>query len=96
MKEDYLKTSGMHDRANAIIFKNASILRSKMTKRERLCIEIDGGYHLSIEQREKDFERTEYLNSVGITELRFTNSDVMNDIEKVIEKINNKLRINSL
>jgi very-short-patch-repair endonuclease len=34
----------------------------------RLSIEVDGGYHLKKEQKEKDIERTAYLNSVGIIE----------------------------
>ena len=39
MKEDYLKINGMHDGATAIIFKNASILRSKMTEIESILWE---------------------------------------------------------
>lgn len=37
----------------------------------RLSIEIDGDYHLNAEQKEKDKERTSYLNSIGIKEIRF-------------------------
>lgn len=130
MKEDNLKTNGMHDGATAIIFENAAKLRLKMTETEsllwerlkgkslgfkfrrqhpinryvldfychekRLSVELDGGYHLTKEQTLKDKERTEYLNSVGITEFRFTNSDVLQDIETVIKKINNKLQTYSL
>jgi len=61
----------------------------------KLSIEIDGGYHLNKEQREKDIERTAYLNSVGITEYRFTNEEILHEFEKSIEFINSKLRVDS-
>jgi very-short-patch-repair endonuclease len=54
----------------------------------RLSIEIDGGYHLNTEQKIKDSERTEYLNSVGITEIRFKNDEILNRFENSIDKIN--------
>ena len=62
----------------------------------RLSIEIDGGYHLRREQKQKDTERTMYLNEVGITEIRFTNNQVSGDLESVIETIRNHLRADSL
>ena len=57
----------------------------------RLSIEIDGNYHLKTEQKEKDEERTAYLKNLGITELRFTNDQVLQKFETVIENINNRL-----
>ena len=62
----------------------------------RLSIEVDGGYHLKKEQKEKDNERTAYLKSVGITEYRFTNEEILNQFEKSIEFINSKLRAGTL
>lgn len=53
----------------------------------RLSIEIDGAYHLKNEQREKDNERTEYLNQIGITEIRFSNEQVTNTIDLVVAAI---------
>ena len=58
----------------------------------RLSIEIDGGYHLKTEQKEKDKERTEYLKNVGITEIRFLNDEILNHFDSSIEKINILLR----
>jgi very-short-patch-repair endonuclease len=58
----------------------------------KLSIEIDGGYHQNKEQKEKDAERTEYLNSVGITEYRFTNKDILNRFAESLEFIISKLR----
>ena len=53
----------------------------------RLIIEIDGGYHLESEQIIKDEERTAYLSSIGYTVLRFTNDEVMSNIEEVLDRI---------
>lgn len=58
----------------------------------RFSIEIDGGYHLQKEQKEKDLERTDYIKSLGISEIRFTNEQVLNEFETVIKKINLYLR----
>ncbi|GGE02003.1 endonuclease domain-containing protein [Planktosalinus lacus] len=58
----------------------------------RLSIEVDGGYHLNKEQKEKDIERTAYLKSAGITEYRLTNENIINQFDKSIEFINSKLR----
>src|SRR5690606_17029155 len=49
----------------------------------RLIIEIDGGYHDTVEQKIKDDERTEHLKSNGITLIRFTNEGVLNNINGV-------------
>lgn len=57
----------------------------------RLSIEVDGGYHLNAEQKEKDKERTTYLDSVGIKEIRFSNKEVKANIEKVQSIIEDEL-----
>ena len=57
-----------------------------------LSIEIDGGYHLKKEQKEKDKERTNYLSSIGISEIRFTNNEILNNFQQIIERINSILR----
>ena len=57
----------------------------------RLSLEIDGGYHIQKEQKEKDNERTKYLENLGISEIRFTNEQVLNNYENVIENINSCL-----
>jgi very-short-patch-repair endonuclease len=58
----------------------------------KLSIEIDGGYHFTKEQTEKDKIRTNYLSEIGISEIRFTNKQVLNKYENVIENVNSKLR----
>lgn len=57
--------------------------------RNKLAIELDGVQHL--ENKEYDSERTMYLNSLGINVLRFWNSEVNNDIDKVLRKIASEL-----
>ncbi len=53
----------------------------------KLAIEIDGAYHLSEEQKQYDTNRTADLLDLGIREIRFTNSQIIHNIEKVLEDI---------
>ena len=55
--------------------------------RIKLVIEIDGSQHFSDEMTEYDRIRNEYLRSLGLRVLRFTNTDVLTHIEGVIESI---------
>ena len=52
-----------------------------------LIIEVDGEYHNSEEQQEKDTIRTKYLNEQGFYVLRFTNNEVINQTEWVLKRI---------
>ena len=61
----------------------------------RISIEIDGGYHLKKEQKERDEARTDFLNDLGIREIRFTDEQVFDSIKEVIEEIETKLRVDS-
>lgn len=62
----------------------------------RISIEIDGGYHIPKEKKIADAERTEYVKSVGITEYRFTNEEILVNFNKSIEILNGILRAASL
>jgi len=57
----------------------------------QLIIEVDGGYHNEENQKEFDQARTEYLNQKGFRVIRFTNGEVLNDIEKTLEIIKSAL-----
>lgn len=57
----------------------------------RLAVEIDGDYHLKPEQRLKDKVRFKYLKSVGIRVIRFTNNQVLEDIDEVKQSVMNEL-----
>ena len=62
----------------------------------KLSIEIDGGYHLKSEQSLKDEQRTTYLKNIGISEIRYTNDEVLNEYKIVLESINSYLRDGTL
>jgi very-short-patch-repair endonuclease len=57
----------------------------------KLAIELDGDTHFTNEAEDYDKNRTSYLNSMGITVLRFLNTDVFHNLEGVAEKILQKL-----
>ena len=57
----------------------------------KLVIEIDGGIHLSKENREYDISRDTTLNEFGIQIMRFTNDQVINDIDQIMEGIKKKI-----
>jgi len=57
----------------------------------KLVIEIDGGIHLSKENKENDIGRDIILNEFGIQIIRFTNDQVINDIDQIIEEIKKKI-----
>ncbi len=57
----------------------------------KLVIEVDGGIHNDKNQKDYDEQRTHFLNSYGLIVIRFRNEDVLNDFEKVREKIESYL-----
>jgi len=59
----------------------------------RLVIEIDGGIHLRSENREYDISRDIILKEFQIEILRFTNDEVINKTDRVIEKIKGTIEI---
>lgn len=54
---------------------------------KRLIIEVDGGYHDSLEQQDYDAMRARLLFESGWKVIRFSNQEVMTDIESVKSKI---------
>ena len=58
----------------------------------RLVIELDGSQHFSRVGLEKDRERDEKLNSLGILVLRFTNYEVNTNFEGVCLEIEKNLK----
>ena len=57
----------------------------------RLVVEVDGGGHAGTKQAEYDYERSRALSAEGIRVLRFWNSEVMENVEGVLEKIRQAL-----
>ena len=50
----------------------------------KLVVEIDGDTHGQPETQIADARRTDYLNKQGLTVIRFTNPEVMNNIDGVM------------
>ena len=58
---------------------------------EKLIIELDGKYHKY--RLKEDKERTKILNHLGLRLIRFSNDDIMNDLNGVIIKVKKILGI---
>jgi very-short-patch-repair endonuclease len=54
---------------------------------KQLVIEIDGGIHKNSDVKERDENRTAELERLGLRVIRFSNDEVLNCIETVIQKI---------
>jgi very-short-patch-repair endonuclease len=56
----------------------------------KLAIEVDGATHLTDEQRKYDRKRQKEVENLGIHFLRFTNPEIYQDMDNVLEKIRKK------
>jgi very-short-patch-repair endonuclease len=59
---------------------------------EGLIIEVDGAYHAERDQHDDDMVRTANLEQIGFKIIRFRNEEVLMNVEKVLESINNELK----
>ena len=75
---------GIHFRRQHVI---GIYIADFVSLKNRLVIEIDGEYHLNPEQQESDRIRTAYLEQQGFRVIRFTNSQVLTDIDSVMSRI---------
>jgi ATP-dependent Lhr-like helicase len=55
---------------------------------KNLIVEVDGEYHHTPEQQTLDRERTFDLNEQGYRVIRFTNGEVLSNIDRILQKIN--------
>ncbi len=53
----------------------------------KLVVEVDGSQHLSLERGQDDGERDAYLTSAGLHVLRFSNTQVLQEIDAVVDAI---------
>ena len=60
----------------------------------KLVIEVDGGIHNKPEVEERDKNRTAEIDKYDINIIRFTNQEIFNSMDKVIEKIKSELEKN--
>lgn len=58
-----------------------------LARSEGLIIEVDGAYHAERQQKEDDALRTDILERMGYSVMRFTNEQVLYDIDSVIQQI---------
>ena len=49
----------------------------------QLAVEVDGYYHTTLQQSTEDRERTNALKQLGIDVIRFTNTEIESDFERV-------------
>lgn len=53
----------------------------------KLCIEVDGNIHLIDEIKQKDDDRTIFLEKNGTSVIRFTNEEIEKDVNSVLERL---------
>jgi len=58
----------------------------------KLVIELDGSQHYEDKGMDYDRKRTEFLNSLGLEVLRFSNADVNVRFRQVCEMIDNRIK----
>ena len=59
----------------------------------KLIFEVDGSIHELLEYQSHDIGRSEILNDFGITVIRFTNEQILNEIDSTIEQIETTAKI---
>jgi len=59
--------------------------------KQNLIVEVDGGIHQLPENKMSDIERTTWLEGQGYRVIRFTNDQVLGNIENVLEEIHAQL-----
>ncbi len=58
----------------------------------KLVIEVDGSQHFTDEGKEEDHKRDQYLTERGLKVLRFSNRQVLTELDSVIEMIESVTR----
>jgi len=58
---------------------------------QSLVVEIDGDSHADGKQREKDRRRDRYLQSIGLRVVRYTNDDIMKNLDGVLEDLQKRV-----
>lgn len=63
-----------------------------LCRKNNLVIEFDGGYHSTLDQQIEDQQRTVWLEVQGYHVIRFTNEQVLFDIDNVINNIKKNIQ----
>jgi very-short-patch-repair endonuclease len=80
----------MHQLRNLIFYRQKPLggyIVDFYCPKAKLVIEVDGSQHYSEHAKEYDRVRDEFLTNMNLRVLRFTNVDVMDNIDGVIEVI---------
>jgi very-short-patch-repair endonuclease len=56
-----------------------------------LAIEVDGISHTYISDIKKDIKRQKKIESYGVSFLRFTNEEILGDLNEVLEEVKSKI-----
>ena len=59
--------------------------------KSKVVIEVDGGQHYSAEGKKEDGRRDKYIRSAGCTVIRFSDREVLRNIDDVMERILSEL-----
>ncbi len=73
-----------------------SYIADFISLQNKLIIEVDGGYHENEEQKTYDEERTKGLTEIGFRIIRFTNNEIINDINHVLTTIKKNIEIENI
>lgn len=89
----YLQQLGIkYDFQKIIFYQKSFYIVDFYIPSKKVVFEIDGGYHNTKDQREKDYKRTEILRNFGIKEVyRFTNEET-NNFNSCTERIKNIIK----
>ncbi len=58
----------------------------------RLCVELDGSQHLTVEGKERDRKRDRDLKEAGVEVLRFSDYEALTNTETVLQVIGQKVK----
>lgn len=75
---------GVHFRRQHVI---GTYIADFVSLKNRFIIEVDGEYHQLPEHQLLDAERTKYFEQKGYRVIRFTNAQVLNDLEMVMSRL---------
>jgi very-short-patch-repair endonuclease len=53
----------------------------------KLVIEVDGAQHMEVDHIQRDAQRDDYLNRLGLRVLRYSNLEVLGDPDAVLEDL---------
>lgn len=79
---------GLHFRRQHII---GCYIADFVCLKRNLIIEVDGGYHSQEDQVIHDYLRTQDLEKMGFSVMRFTNEEIMMNLSTVLDTIFNKI-----